>query len=248
LLPQIEAQISDAGIDCDAGRLQLLEKYVKLLVTANEKSNLTAIKDEIEIWDQLVLRSMRFHPVMSSLKEGSKVIDVGTGAGIPGVIAAIVYPSLMITMIDATGKKVRFVTEAIDELGITNARAIQGRAEQIGRERDHREHYDLAVARAVGSLTELAELLLPLVTPHRGQAAALKGADIDDELALAGHASAELGAADPSITAIASPGSSDPDKMVTWTKTRPTPRAYPRRDGVPHKSPLFGPRQVGARG
>ena len=248
MLPQMESQISDAGIDCDAGRLQLLEKYVKLLVTANEKSNLTGIKDETEIWDQLVLRSMRFHPVMSSLEEGSRVIDVGTGAGTPGVIAAIIYPSLMITMIDATGKKIRFVTEAINELGITNARAIQGRAEQIGREMEHREHYALAVARSVGSLTVLAELLLPLVTPHRGQAAALKGADIDDELALAGHASAELGAADPSMTMVASPGSSAPDTMVTWTKTRPTPRAYPRRDGVPRKSPLFGPRQVGARG
>lgn len=247
MLPQIESQISDAGIDCDAGRLQLLQKYVKLLVAANEKSNLTAIKDETNIWDQLVLRSMRFHPVFSSLKEGSRVIDVGTGAGIPGLIAAIIYPSLMVTMIDATGKKVRFVTEAIDELGMTNARAIQGRAEQIGRERGHREHYDLAVARAVGSLTELAELLLPLVTPRRGHAAALKGAGIDDELALAVHASAEMGAANPSITAVFAPGSSDADTLVTWTKTRSTTRAYPRRDGVPHKSPLYGSQQTSSR-
>jgi 16S rRNA (guanine527-N7)-methyltransferase len=247
LLPQIESQIREASIDCDAERLQLLEKFVELLVKANEKTNLTAIKDEAGIWDQLVLRSLRFHPVMSSLKEGSRVIDVGTGAGIPGMIAAIVYPSLRVTMIDATGKKIRFVSEAISELSIANARAIQGRAEQIGHERDHREHYDLAVARAVGSLTELAELLLPLVKPHRGQAAALKGVAIGEELALAEHASAELGAANPSAVGIVATGSSDADTLVTWTKTRPTPRAYPRRDGVPHKSPLFGPRQVGAR-
>jgi 16S rRNA (guanine527-N7)-methyltransferase len=247
LLPQIESQISEAGIDCDAGRLKLLEKYVTLLVTANEKMNLTAIKDEAEIWDQLVLRSMRFHPVMSSLKDGDRVIDVGAGAGIPGMVAAIIYPSLMVTMIDATGKKIRFVSEAISEVGITNARAFQGRAEQFGQERDHREHYDLAVARAVGSLTELAELLLPLVTPRRGKAAALKGADIHEELALAAHASAELGAPNPSTAIVASPGSSDADTLVTWAKTRPTPRAYPRRDGVPHKKPLYGPQQTGPR-
>ena len=232
MLPEIESQIREASIDCDAGRLDLLEKFVGLLVAANAKTNLSAVKDEAGIWDQLVLRSMRFHPVMSPLKEGSRVIDVGTGAGIPGVIAAILYPSLMVTMIDATGKKIQFVNETISELGITNARAIQGRAEQIGRERDHREHYDLAVARAVGSLTELAELLLPLVTPRRGQAAALKGADISEELALASHASAELGAPNPSATCISTPGSSDADTLVTWDKIRPTPRAYPSIWGI----------------
>jgi 16S rRNA (guanine527-N7)-methyltransferase len=246
LLSQIESQISEAGIECDADRLQLLGKYVELLVAANANMNLTAIKDEAEVWNQLVLRSMRFHPVLSQLKPGGTVIDVGTGAGIPGVIAAIIYPELMVTMIDAAGKKIQFVSEAIAELGISNARAIKGRAEQIGRERDHREHYDLAAARAVGSLTELAELLLPLVTAHHGQAAALKGTDIEEELSLAAHASAELGAPNPSSLSIATPGSSEADTLVTWSKTRPTPRAYPRRDGIPHKSPLFGTRQVGA--
>jgi len=247
LLSQVESQMSEAGIEFDAGRLLLLQKYVSLLITANAKSNLTAIKDEAGIWDQLVLRSMRFHPIISSLKGDSRVIDVGTGAGIPGIIFAIMYPDMRVTMIDATGKKIRFVSEAIDALGISNSRAIQGRAEQIGRHPDHREHYDLAIARAVGSLTELAEILIPLVVPRRGRAAALKGADIDQEFKDASRASAEVGAPNPSTLVVATPGSSDGDNLIIWDKIRPTPRAYPRRDGVPHKSPLFGQHHVGTR-
>ena len=148
---------------------------------------------------------------------------------------------LNVTLVDATAKKIEFVEHAIRELRLAGAVAVHGRAEDLAHREAFRETYDLAVARSVGSLSELAELLLPFLRIG-GKAIALKPTDVDKEAAMSRFATSELGGSDFQLHEVGAPGESAPDALAVSRKLSLTPARFPRRVGVPHNRPLRSPR------
>jgi len=165
------------------------------------------------------------------------VIDLGTGAGIPGIPVKIVRPDLEITLLEATGKKARFVEETVKELGLSGAHVIHGRAEEMAREPAHRESYGLALARAVGPLRMLVELALPFLRIG-GCLAAPKGSGAAREVREAARALAECGGTVERVGPLDVPGPGPKPMLVLVRKTAATPERYPRRTGAPRKRPL----------
>lgn len=165
------------------------------------------------------------------------LLDVGAGAGVPGLVLKIALPGIQVTLLDSAEKKCEFLQRAVRLLGLTGASVLQARAEEAARSPAHREAYDLVVARALARLAELAELTLPFAKVG-GAVIAQKGLDIAAELAEAGFAAHELGAAPGITSAVYSPGDAPPDTLVYWLKVGSTPAKYPRRTGIPHKRPL----------
>jgi len=162
------------------------------------------------------------------------LIDIGSGGGVPAIPLAIVLPDLRVTLVEATGKKVDFLRRVIADLKLKNTRVIQGRAETLGQDhRLHREHYDLATARALGHLNIVIELLGPLIRPH-GLLLAIKGGKADQELGESKKALGLIGL--KHLQTVDTPTG----RVVTLDKTTRTPRLYPRRDGEPARAPLKG--------
>jgi 16S rRNA (guanine527-N7)-methyltransferase len=171
-----------------------------MLLKANEALNLTAITDPQEAWTRHILDSLTLLPLLAELPEGAKVIDVGSGGGLPGLPLAIVMPHLSFTLLEATGKKIEFLRAAAAGLGLSNVSVIQDRAEQMGQDRGernatgreggHREAYDAVTARAVGRLAVLAELTVPLAKAEGGLVLLIKGQKADEELTEAAEARA----------------------------------------------------------
>ena len=216
-----------------------------LLVRWNERFNLTAIKDPVEIDARLIGDALRMLPALDALvgpiaarqTDPVAVIDVGTGAGFPGLVLQIARPALSVTLLDATGKKIRFVEQAIVELGLANARGLHGRAEELGRQDHHRERYDLVTARAVAALPALLELTLPLLRIG-GSALLPKGLDIDDELRHGAVAARELGGEITGDEALPGAAGSPETRLIVARKLWSTPTRYPRRSGIPAKDPI----------
>ena len=167
----------------------------------------------------------------------SPAIDIGTGAGIPGVPMNIVRPALELTLLEATGKKTEFLQKAVDLLGLEAVTVVHGRAEEAARDPEHREQYPLAVAKAVAPLRVLVELALPFVGLG-GYLAAQKGSAAERELAEAATAIGVCGGEVAAIQAFEAPGAAVKPVLVLIRKVAPTPEAYPRRPGIPTKRPL----------
>jgi len=225
------------GLDLPAEALARLAEYLDLLLTANQRTNLTAIKDLDTAWRRLITDSLTLLPGLEVLEATAKVIDVGTGGGLPGMPLAIARPDLTFTLLDATGKKVAFLQSCIQTLGLKHVTAIQARAEVLGHETEHRHRYDLATVRAVGKVAEVAEYCLPFVRVG-GRVLAMKGAAAERELAGAGDALSILGAGDIAVIDAYPNGFDSELVIVSMFKERQTPKAYPREPGVPKKTPL----------
>jgi 16S rRNA (guanine527-N7)-methyltransferase len=165
------------------------------------------------------------------------LIDVGTGAGFPGMVLAIARPRLGVTLLDATRKKVTFLEHVIEELKLENVTAMHGRAEELGQNFVYRGRYDIATARAVSSLPALLELVMPLLKV-RGIGLFPKGAEIETELQEARTAAKELGAGQIVDELLPQLGEEHVTRLVFAAKIRETPKRYPRRSGIPAKEPL----------
>lgn len=224
-------------IALDDAVLGRLARFLGLLLDANQRMNLTAIREPDDAWRRLIIDSLTVLPGLESLGANAKVIDVGTGGGLPGVPIAIARPDLKVTLLDATGKKVRFLEQAVGALGLTNASPIQSRAETLGHTAGHREAYDVAVCRAVGVVHLVLECCMPLVKVG-GRVLAMKGPKAEQELEDAANATDILGVGD--LAAIeAYPESFGNDLIiVSFLKTRVTPGQYPREPGAAKRSPL----------
>lgn len=216
-----------------------LARYRDLLLAANRQFNLTAVRDAEGVEQRLIVESLRLLPALDRWlpPAGANLIDVGSGGGVPGLVLAIARPDVAVTLLDATSKKVAFLREAIAALGLARATAVHGRAETLAHDVDHRAAYDIATARAVASLPALCEFCLPFLRPG-GVALLVKGVDIDDELAAARVAAPLLGGEVLEAPILPLVGSETATRLVVVRKTGPTPRMYPRRTGVPVKSPL----------
>ncbi len=233
----VKQDILRMGLSVPHDALDLLARYLGLLLSANERVNLTAIKEPTTAWRRLILDSLSLLPGLEGMPVGAKVIDVGSGGGLPGIPLAIVRQDLDFTLLDATGKKVAFLNDCIRELELSHARAIKDRAEKLGHDPAHRQQYDLATVRAVGKVAEIAEYCLPLVRVG-GRMLAMKGQAAERELGEAADALAILGAGDLALVDAYPEGYDSELVLLSIIKERPTPNQYPREPGVPRKSPL----------
>lgn len=213
----------------------LLARYGKLLVEKNQVMNLTAITDPQDVATLHMLDCAALLNCASFA--GKSLIDVGTGAGFPGLPLKILVPSLETTLLDSLNKRVDWLNETIDALGLEGAQAIHGRAEEAGRKPDLRERFDFAAARAVADLRLLCELCLPFVKTG-GRFLAMKGTDCGQELNAALPAIQILGAGVEGIFDYQIPHTNVTHRIILIQKTAPTPEKYPRRWAKIQKSPL----------
>lgn len=224
------------GLKLTPRQASAFEIYERELLEWNEKFNLTAIRDPEGVRTKHFLDSltclieMREHPPV-------RLIDVGTGAGFPGIPLKIVMPNLRLTLVESVGKKANFCSHMVDELNLEAVQVITARAEDIGQDPKHREAYDWAVARAVAALPILAEYLLPLVKVG-GFFLAQKGESGPQEAHSAEKAFQMLGGRLKKITPVNLPGVAEQRFLVVVQKAAATPPKYPRRAGIPSKSPL----------
>ena len=209
-------------------------KYHEMLVSANKQMNLTRVPDDInEAADRNYLDSLN---AVKHLDGVSALIDVGTGAGFPGIPIAIACPHIKVTLLDALQKRVGFLQSVIDELGL-NAEAVHGRAEDAARKPEFRDAFDVATARAVAEMNVLCEWLLPFVKAE-GRMLALKGPGAEEELVRAENALVQLNAEKVAVHPAPVPGRDWEHKIVEIRKTAPTPDRFPRRASAIEKKPL----------
>ncbi|MEQ8317575.1 MAG: 16S rRNA (guanine(527)-N(7))-methyltransferase RsmG [Phycisphaerales bacterium] len=229
--PAFLAQAAELGVAFEPGEIEKLGRFLAILLHANTRMNLTAIKDPSEAWTRHILDSLTLMAPLAELPEGATVIDVGTGGGVPGVPLAIVRPDLRFTLLDATAKKTAFVRAVLDVLGVEHATVVTARAEQAARDPEHRDAYDAAIARAVGPTATIAELATPFVKPG-GVTLLIKGEKAGEELENAKSALHLL------LSAHAGTLETPTGRIVILEKLRPTPKAYPRGNGEPKRKPL----------
>ncbi len=217
-------------------QVMALIAYEKELIEWNQKFNLTAIRDSESIRTKHFLDSFSCVLAWKALPP-ERLIDVGTGAGFPGIPLKILYPNLKLTLVESVGKKAMFCQHIVRVLGLEHVDVIQTRAESLGQSPQHREKYDWAVARAVANLNVLSEYLIPLVRVG-GKALAQKGESGPVEAQSAEKAMELLGGKLKQLIPVNLPGVADDRYLVVMEKVAATPPKYPRKPGIPMKQPL----------
>ena len=222
-----------------ASELRQLARYRDLLIDWNQRINLTAKKSGAEIDRWLIGDSLRMLPVLDQLLErpDAQLIDIGTGAGFPGLALKIARPKLRVTLVDGTRKKVEFLQAVIDDLGLTGVDAVHARAEELGHDFVHRARYDIATARAVSSTPALLELCMPLLRIG-GLGVFPKSSEIAEELELAQNAAPILGARLDRDELLPATATLPVTRLLIFAKIAPTPTRFPRRSGLPAREPL----------
>jgi len=223
-------------IALDEQKRAAFETYLSLLLEWNQKFNLTAIREPRQIMVQHFLDSISLLQ-LDIIQEEDSVLDLGSGAGFPGIPIKIMLPQISLTLVDSVQKKVRFLNEAIKQLNLDQSEALHARAEDLAREADKREAYDVVVSRAVGEMRVLAEYCLPFVKQD-GYFISHKGPGAADELALAGKALSILKGKWLETRQVDIPFSERTHNLVVVKKTGKTPKLYPRSAGLPKKTPL----------
>ena len=224
------------GIRLTSQQTAALTVYEQELVRWNAHTNLTAIREEETIRTKHFLDSFTCLIAMREMLP-SRLIDIGTGAGFPGIPLKIILPNLRLTLVESVGKKADFCRHVVQVLGLNGVEVLNLRAEEVGQMAEHRQQYDWAAARAVANLPVLAEYLLPLVRIG-GRALAQKGESGPAEAHSAEHAINMLGGRLRHVVPIALPGVADERYLVIIEKVAATPPQYPRRVGMPAKRPL----------
>jgi 16S rRNA (guanine527-N7)-methyltransferase len=221
-------------------QLQFQQLY-ELILEGNRQLNLTRITEPQEFWEKHLWDSLRGiapqQQFISSLQEGASVIDIGTGAGFPGIPVAITAPNCTITLLDSTRKKITFLDKILTELALDNAKTLVGRVEEIGQQRQHRQSYDVALIRAVGTASACAEYALPLVK-QCGLAVIYRGNWTEEETTALENAVNQLGGVIEAIAQFTTPLSKSVRHCLYLRKIAATPANFPRAVGVPTQKPL----------
>ena len=217
------------------------QRLYELILEGNRQLNLTRITDSHEFWEKHLWDSLRgiapqgeFIP---SFQEAASVIDIGTGAGFPGVPVTIIAPNCKITLMDSTRKKITFIDNILTELALTNAKTLVGRAEEIGQQPQHRQAYDIALIRAVGTASVCAEYALPLLK-RSGLAIIYRGNWTEEETTVLQNTVNQLGGVIELIEKFTTPISDSIRHCLYLRKVANTPANFPRAIGVPSQNPL----------
>lgn len=234
---ELSARLTACGISHDEALPQKLLRYHAMLMDWNTRMDLTAVTEEAEMIDKHYVDSLIALKVPGLLPVTGRLIDVGTGAGFPGLPLALACPQLQVTLMDAQQKRLNFLRAVIDELQVRNVTLVHARAEDGAQFPQHREKYDVAVARAVAPLAALAEYLLPFVKVG-GKAVCWKGPALAEEMQQGRRAAHLLGGRVEEPVNAAIPGRDWQHMLLPIAKTAKTARQYPRKAGTPSKSPL----------
>jgi 16S rRNA (guanine527-N7)-methyltransferase len=237
------------GLTLLPAQVSSFERYMEELLSWNERFNLTAVTDPEQVEIRHFLDSLALIPALAALdsvplsqvlNRSLQAVDVGSGAGLPGLALRIAWPKLRLSLLEATGKKVRFLEHVSALLGFSDVQSIQGRAEELGLRAPFRAGYDLVMARAVAPLPTLVEYLLPLAR-RGGRVVAYKGSAAHEEALAAEHAIRLLGGHLRRLIPIEIPGLAETRVLVVIDKVSQTPDSYPRGRGLPRKQPLGCP-------
>ena len=226
--------VDKLGINLSEIQLKQFYNYMNLLIEWNKKINLTAITEPDEIILKHFVDSLTISKYIS---DGTKVVDVGTGAGFPGIPLKIVRQDVDITLLDSLQKRTNFLDEVINELNLEKITTVHSRVEDYGKNKEYREKFDIATSRAVANLSTLSEYLLPLVKVG-GKVISMKGSLIQEELENSKNAIKILGGQIEKVDEFDLPNSDISRNIVLIDKIKNTPNRYPRKAGEPSKKPL----------
>lgn len=233
-IEKIKEQAKSNKILLDDKQCYRFYQYMKLLLEWNEKMNLTAITEE----DEIIVKHFMDSAIISKLIEGkSKVVDVGTGAGFPGIPLKIVNENLEVTLLDSLNKRIQFLNCVIDSLSLKNITAIHARVEDFAKDLKRREIFDIATSRAVAKLNVLVEYMLPLIKVN-GKCICMKSNHIEEEIEEAKNAIEILGGKMEKIEEVKLEGTDITRTMIVIKKIKNTPKIYPRKAGIPSKKPI----------
>lgn len=231
--------IRDLSVNLSEFQLEQFYRYYELLTEWNRVMNLTSITEMRAVICKHFIDSLSIIKIVPDLKKNSsrRLLDLGSGAGLPGVPLKIAFPDLKITLLDSLNKRIRFLNEVICELGLSHIEAVHGRAEDFGKDPSFRESYDLCVSRAVANLSTLSEYCLPFVR-REGLFVSYKSGAVRMELEQAGKAVRILGGSIEKTVYFQLPGTEENRSLILIRKIRNTPAGYPRKAGLPGKEPL----------
>lgn len=232
----LEQKLNELGIQINEKMLEQFEQYYELLVEWNKVMNLTGITDYDEVVEKHFVDSLSLIRFIDLTKVQS-VIDVGTGAGFPGIPLKIAFPHLKIVLLDSLNKRIRFLNEVIEKLGLMEIETIHGRAEEFARKADYREKFDLCVSRAVANLSVLSEYCIPYIHVG-GMFISYKSGEIDQEVHNSKSAIYLLGGKIEKVDKFELPGTDIHRSFVFIKKNQHTQKKYPRKAGTPAKEPL----------
>lgn len=227
---------AEYGLQLTREQIAAMDTYYRLLLEWNEKINLTAITEPNEVAVKHMIDSLSCYRE-DIFTAAARIVDVGTGAGFPGIPLKIFQPDIELILMDSLNKRLNFLREVADGLGLQEVTFVHARAEEAGKNKQHREFYDIAVSRAVARLNVLCELCLPMVKVG-GWFIALKGAQYEDEIREAVKALSILGGKVEDIQPVSLPGLADKRAVIYIKKVTTTPSMYPRKAGTPEKKPL----------
>lgn len=232
----LEQKLGELGIEQDQNQLERFHKFYQLLIEWNKVMNLTGITEYEDVVEKHFVDSLSIIKAID-LSRIHTVIDVGTGAGFPGIPLKIAFPHLRVVLLDSLNKRIKFLDEVISQLGLTEICTIHGRAEEYARKEEYREQFDLCVSRAVANLSTLSEYCLPYIQVG-GIFIPYKSGEIDDEVEQSKKAVRILGGNIKEVMKFELPGTDIHRSFVLIHKEQHTQKKYPRKAGIPAKEPL----------
>ena len=235
-LEKFKSGLNKLKIDLSEQQIQQFLKYYEMLIEKNKVMNLTAITEFEDVVEKHFLDSLSLIQQIELYQE-LKVLDLGTGAGFPGIPLKIAFPNLNIVLMDSLNKRINFLNEVIEDLQLKNIVAVHGRAEEMARKTEYRETFDLCVSRAVANLASLSEYCLPFVT-QGGSFISYKSGEIEAELSQSKKAIFVLGGKIESVKKFRLVETDAERSFVQIKKVKKTPKTYPRKAGTPSKNPI----------
>lgn len=232
---ELKELLNDININIEDNTVEQFYLYMNLLLEWNEKINLTAITEPKEI---ILKHFVDCGTALKYLKEENKILDLGTGAGFPGIPLKLLNKELNITLVDSLNKRINFLNEVIDRLNLKNINTVHSRAEDLSRNKKYRENFDIILSRAVANMSVLLEYTLPFLKVG-GKCIAMKGPNIEEELNNSKKALKVLGGEIEKIENIKLPNSDIERNIVIIKKIKETPKQYPRKAGKPSKEPIM---------
>lgn len=243
-MEQLRKSAIQLGIELSDEQINKFQKYYEMLIETNKVMNLTAITGKEEVILKHFVDSISIVKVLPDMIKyidsdniSIKILDLGTGAGFPGIPLKIVLPAIDIVLMDSLNKRINFLNSVIDELKLSGINAIHGRAEEMARNKEYREKFDLCVSRAVANLSTLSEYCLPFIKVN-GKFISYKASEIEEEVDNAGNALKILGGNLTAVKKIILPESDIERSFVIIDKVKNTPKTYPRKAGTASRNPL----------